>query len=318
MNKEPLQSSSQLIEQAIAIAQAGRKKKIVVAAAQDADVLDAVSQAKADNYVDPILVGDKTKIIMLAQENNIDITDIEIVDKTDVSEAAHTAIRLAADGDADAVMKGFLPTSALLKTLLDNKYNLKGQFILSHCAVLDIPGYHKLLNLTDGGMVVQPDVEQKKDIIENAILVSKALSLSPIKIAVSAPYNIVYDNQQHVRDDIEKLLPYISEKQNDVVIQAPIPFDSAVSKKTETKTYNKQEVIGDADIFVSNSIEECNIIAKTLIHFAQAVFAGVIVGAKVPVSLVSRSDTVQNKKTSIALAVLIADYYQQQNIWGDR
>ena len=273
MQKEPIQSSTQLIKEAIAIAQAGRKKKIVVAAAQDADVLDAVAQAKADNYIEPILVGDKTKIETLAQENQIDISDIEIIDKSDISEAANTAIKLASDGEADAVMKGFLPTSSLLKTLLDSQYNLRGDSILSHCAILDIPGYHKLLNLTDGGMVVQPDLMQKKQIAQNAILVSRALSLSPIKIAVSAPYDKIYNNQPHVKEDIDKLLPYVSETYPNVIIQAPIPFDTAVSNKLKTKSFNKESIVGDADVFLVNSIEECNIIAKSLINFAHAVFA---------------------------------------------
>ncbi len=315
MQNRPIHSSKQLIEKAIAIASEGRKKKIVVAAAQDADVLDAVVQAKTDNYIVPILVGDKEKIDTLAQENHIEISGIELIDKKDVLDAAHTAIKLAADGEADAVMKGFLPTSALLKTLLDKQYNLRGNSILSHCAVLDIPGYKKLLNMSDGGMMVHPDVEQKKEIVNNAILVSKALMLSPIKIAVSSAYDKLYNNQPHVKNDRDVLIPYVLEKYQDVIIQAPIPFDKAVAKNEDAESNN---VIGDTDIFLANSIEECNIIAKSLIHFVQAVFAGVIVGAKVPVSLVSRSDTVQNKKTSLALAVLIADYYQQENIWGER
>jgi len=315
MQNRPIHSSEQLIEKAIAIASEGRKKKIVVAVAQDADVLDAVVQAKTDNYIEPILVGDKEKIQTLAQEHQIEIADIELIDKTDVLDAAHTAIKLASEGEADAVMKGFLPTSALLKTLLDKQYNLRGNTVLSHCAVLDIPGYKKLLNMTDGGMMVAPDVEQKKEIINNAILVSKALMLSPIKIAVSSAYDKLYNNQTHVKDDRDVLIPYVLEKFPEVLIQSPVPFDKAVSNNSD-KANNSVE--GDTDIFLASSIEECNIIAKSLIHFVKAVFAGVIVGAKVPVSLVSRSDTVQNKKTSLALAVLIADYYHQENIWGER
>lgn len=317
MHKTPIHSAPQLIKQAISIANAGRKKKIVVAVAQDVDVLDAVVQAKADDYIEPILVGDKSKIKSLTDKHQIDISDIELFDKPDISDAAHFAIKLAADGEADAVMKGFLPTSSLLKTLLDSQYNLRGNTVLSHCAILDIPGYHKLLNLTDGGMVVQPDLKQKKQILENAILVSKALALDPIKIAVSAAYDKLYDNQSHVKDDVEKLVPYIQENYPEILVEAPMPFDKAVAKVFQTSS-NEEEVAGDADIFLVNSIEECNIIAKSLIHFAQTLFSGVIVGAKVPVSLVSRSDTVQNKKSSLALAVLIADYYQEHNIWGTK
>ena len=317
MQNKPIHSSTQLIDKAIAIANDGRIKKIVVAAAQDADVLDAVVQAKADNFIEPILVGDRDKIIALSDNHQIDVTDIEILDKPDISESAHTAIQLASEGKADAVMKGFLPTSLLLKTLLDSKYGLRGNPILSHCAVMDIPGYHKLLNLTDGGMMVHPDTQQKKEIANNAILVSKALMLSPIKIAVSSAYDKIYHSQEQVKEDHEILIPYISKNYKDIIAQSPIPFDTAVSKKLQELRSNENDVDGDADIFLASSIEECNIIAKSLIHFAHAVFAGVIVGAKVPVSLVSRSDTVRNKKASLALSCVLADYYKMNNIWGD-
>jgi phosphate butyryltransferase len=317
MKNQPIHSSDQLIERAIAIAGKGRKKRVAVAAAQDADVIGAVAQAQADGFVQGILVGDEGRIRQLASEHNVALEDLEVVDSKDVGEAAQYAVGLAAEGKADAVMKGFLPTSALLKTVLDKRYGLRARDTLSHCAVLDIPGYHKLLNFTDGGMVVKPDINQKLEILENAIMVGRALNLSPVKIAVSSAVCKPDGRMPHTTSDAGEIVPAALERFSDIAIQAPIPLDIAVSKSIATAYKLDGAVIGDADIYLVDSIEEGNIVAKSLIQFANAVFAGVIVGAKVPVSLVSRTDTVKNKKASLALACVIADYYKQKRIWSD-
>jgi phosphotransacetylase len=317
MEMEPIHSSDQLIERAIAIAGEGRKKRVAVAAAQDADVIGAVAQAQADGFVSGILVGDKARIEQLAADNGTDISFLEVIDRPDVTEAAHFAVGLASSGKADAVMKGFLPTSALLKTVLDKEYGLRGRETLSHCAVLDIPGYHKLLNFTDGGMVVKPDVSQKLDILENAILVARALGLSPVKVAVSSAVESPSERIPHTLSDISDIVPAALDRFDDIAIQAPIPLDIATSKGIATAHNLEGPVVGDADIYLVDSIEEGNIVAKSLIQFAGAVFAGVIVGARVPVSLVSRTDTVKNKKASLALACVIADYYEHHDVWNE-
>jgi len=316
MEHKPIHSSDQLIEHAVAIANEGRKKTVAVAAAQDVDVIGAIAQARAEGFLNGILVGDADAIKKIAGENSIEIDQLELVDVKDIPGAAHEAVRIASEGKADAVMKGFMPTSALLKTVLDKKYNLRGKNTLSHCAVLDIPGYHKLLNLTDGGMVVKPDPEQKYQILENAVLIARALGLSPVKIAISAAVDSITDKVPHIQSDINFVIPTARKNLNDIVIQGPLTFELATSKKGFDFKDETGLVIGDADIFLMDSIEECNLVAKSLIQFAQAVFSGVIVGAKVPVSLVSRTDTVKNKKSSLALACVLADYYAQNKVWG--
>ena len=315
MEQKPIHSADELIQQAIALAGKGRKRTIAVAAAQDVDVIGAVSQAQAEGFLNGVLVGDADHIAKIAHEHSLNIEDLEIVDIEDVAAAAHGAVKMAAEGKADAIMKGFLPTSALLKVVLDKQYGLRGKNTLSHCAVLDIPGYHKLLNLTDGGMVVRPDPEQKYQILENAVLVGRALGLSPVKVAVSAAVDSFSDKVPHIHSDIDYVIPTAKKNLEDIVIQGPITFELATSKKGFDYKDEKGLVVGDADIFLMDSIEECNLVAKSLIQFARAVFAGVIVGAKVPVSLVSRTDTVKNKKASLALACLLADYCDRNKVW---
>jgi phosphate butyryltransferase len=314
----PIHSSEELIARAKEIARSGRKKKVAVAGAQDVDVIDAVSQGEADGFLSGILVGDEALIRSMAAEHSIDISRLEIVDKKDVSEAAHHAVKLASEGKADAIMKGFLPTSSLLKVVLDKQYNLRGKNTLSHCAVLDIPGYHKLLNFTDGGMVVKPDMEQKFQILENAVLVGRALGLSPVKVALSAASDRLSETMPHTLTDMDNIIPTARERLLDVAIQGPLSLDTATSASAADYQGTRGSVVGDADVYLVDSIEEGNIVAKSLIQFAGAIFAGVIVGARVPVSLVSRTDTVMNKKASLALACVIADYYSEHNVFGGK
>ena len=315
MAQSSIRSADQLIERAVTIAREGRKKRVSVAAAQDVDVIGAVAQAEADGFVSGMLVGDVDQIRRLADEHQLAIDNLELIDHKNIGDAAHAAATLASQGDADVIMKGFLPTSALLKTVLDKQHNLRAADTLSHCAVLDIPGYHKLLDFTDGGMVVKPDVNQKLQILKNAVLVARALGSSPVKVAVSAAVNAPDGRMPHTLSDVEELVPAAMRDFADIEIQAPMSFDVAVSREVAEAQAIEGPVVGDADIFLVDSIEECNIVVKSLIHFAGAVFAGVIVGARVPVSLVSRTDTIKNKKASLALSCVIADYYSQNGVW---
>lgn len=312
----PIHSSDELIARAIEIANEGRKKTVAVAAAQDIDVIDAVAQSQADGFLNGILVGDKAKIIELAEQAQVDISNLDIMDEPEVPLAAVTAVGLASEGKADAIMKGFLPTSALLKTVLNKKFNLRGKNTLSHCAILDIPGRDKMLSFTDGGMVVRPDKETKLQVLENAVLVARALGLSPVKVAISGSVKKPTESIPHTVSDSEFVATNARRMLEDIEVASPMSIDLALSPKA-AKAYGVDNPVGgSADIFVVDSIEECNIICKSLIQFPKAVFSGVIVGAKVPVSLVSRTDTVKNKKSSLALACVLSDYYQQNGIWS--
>lgn len=314
-SQSPIHSAEDLIARAKAIAGEGRRKRVAVAAAQDADVLAAVAQAHAEGFLEATLCGDADKIRALAEADQLDISGLTIADHRDVSAAAHAAVDLAASGQADAIMKGFLPTSSLLKTVLDKQYNLRAVDTLSHCAVLDIPGYHKLLNFTDGGMVVKPSTDQKIQILENAVLVGRALGLSPVRVAISGAGERPSSHFPHTISDMDTVSPRAARRLTDVAIQGPLSFDLATSKEAAAYRGLQGSVVGNADVYLVDSIEEGNIVAKSLIQFAHAIFAGVIVGAKVPVSLVSRTDTVMNKKASLALACVIADYYTEHKVW---
>ncbi|MBI5266704.1 MAG: phosphate butyryltransferase [candidate division Zixibacteria bacterium] len=314
MHNEPIRSSDQLIQRAIQIAKDGRPKTVVVAAAQDADVIEAIAQSQAKGFLSGVLVGDRKAIERLAGEQGIDIGNLEIIDHADPLAAAHQAVKLASTGKADVIMKGFLATSAILKVVLDKRYNLRGENTLSHCAVLDIRGYHRLLNVTDGGMVVKPDLEQKIQILQNALVVARALGCVPAKVAVSSAVCQHSDMPPERHAELEAFLALAKTRCTDIVLQGPLTLDAATSIEAARSRKAEGPVAGEADVYLVDSVEEGNIISKTLIQFAGAVFAGVIVGAKVPVSLVSRTDTVKNKMASLAVACVVAEYQRRSHM----
>lgn len=306
-----LKSSQEIIEAARLLSQDGKRPRVSVAVAQDADVLGALRSAYDDGICDASLFGDEARIRELAEENNISLKGLEIFDRVDVGEAVLGAVELAATGEADVVMKGFVSTATLLKGVLDKRFNLKAGPTLSHVAVLTLPGYHKLLMVTDGGMVVKPTIEQKLDILKNAVLVGKSLGIEPVRVALSAAADTVVGRMPQTEENAQLVELVREENISGCEVAGPMSFDIATSANIAAMEGIKNPVAGDADVYLVGSIEECNITVKSLIIFAKAIFAGVIVGARVPVSVVSRTDPIDGKKTSIALACLVSDYYRR-------
>lgn len=308
---QPITSASMIIEAAQSLSERKRRKSVAVAAAADAAVLEAVSAANSLGICDVTLFGDQEKIKKIAESESVDISRLRVENMPDPTESARGAARMADVGDADVIMKGFVSTSALLKTVLSREFKLRGKNTMSHVAVLDIPGYHKLIGITDGGMVVKPDFETKLQLIENGSLVFNALGYENPKIALSSAIDYVNSHfpstilTQRIMDH------YHSGQIKGCEVFGPITFEAATSREIARGRGIDNPVAGDADLFVVDSIEECNIISKVLILFIKAVFAGVIVGAKVPVSLVSRTDSVENKKASLSIACLVADYMSE-------
>ena len=312
-----IKSSQEIIRAAKKLSAGGARRRVAVAVAQDPDVLEAMQSAHEDGICDGALFGDESKIRELAEKNDVSLDGLEIIHIPDANQAVMAAVEMADSGKADAIMKGFVPTSTLLKGVLDRRFNLRAGPTLSHVAVLDIPDYHKLLLFTDGGMVVKPTLEQKFDILQNALIVAHALGINPAKIALSAAGETDIPAMPQAEEAAAMTRKIVSDKTAGCEIAGPIGFDLAVSAETAGRVGYTGPVAGDADIILTGTIEECNVTVKTLIIFARAVFAGVIVGARVPVSLVSRTDPVIGKKTSLALACLISEYYRRAGKGGE-
>lgn len=306
-----IKSSQEIIAAAQKLSQNGKRPRISVAVAQDADVLGAVNSAYEDGICDASLFGDEQKIKSLADEQKISLDGLDVIDQPDPNKAVMQAVELASTGDADAIMKGFVSTSALLKGVLDKRFNLRAGATLSHVAVLTLPRYPKLLMVTDGGMVVKPTLEQKMGILKNAVVVGKALGIDPVRVALSAAADTVVAKMPQTGENAKLVEMVQAQNIPGCEVAGPMSLDVAASADVAAMEGIKNSVAGNADVYLVSSIEECNITTKSMIIFAGAIFAGVIVGAKVPVSLVSRTDPVLGKKTSIALACLVSDYYRR-------
>lgn len=283
------------------------KAVLSVAAAHDEEVLLAVKDACEMNIIKAILIGEEGKIREIAGNIKFDLTDVEVIDESDLKLCAEKAVKLVSSGKADYVMKGLLDTSIILKEVLNKEYGLRTDSLLSHVMIYEVPSYHKLLVLTDGGMNINPDVSQKKKIADNAIKAAKSLGIETVKVACLAAKEKVNPKMQATLDADELKSMYKDGMfGKNVIVEGPIAFDLAVSEEAcKIKGY-ESEVGGDTDILLVPNIETGNGIGKALTYMANAKSAGIIMGAKAPVVLVSRADTHESKLYSIAYGAIAA------------
>lgn len=221
-------------EQLIQRAKQQRPMKLAVAAAQDQQVMMAVQGAIEMGLVQPILVGDKTRIDQIAKNLGLDMTELEVIDRPDFTGAAREAVSLVSSGRADFVMKGILGTADLLKAVLDKDIGLRGKNLLSHVMVYEVPAYHKLIYLTDGGMNIAPGLDEKKQIIENAIEVCSAMGLDRPKVAALTAVEKENPKMQATIDAAE--LKRMSERGEfgQAIVEGPISFDLAFDAASPT------------------------------------------------------------------------------------
>lgn len=281
-------------------------KTIAVAVAQDVEVLLAVSNAKRLGIADVILVGDKEEIIAVAEKIKVDLAGMEIVDVKEKDQACMKAVELVSSGKAHLVMKGLVDTSVILKAVLNEEIGLRTGNVLSHVAVFDIEGYDRLFYVTDAAMNVAPNLDQKRQITENAVQVAVAMGNENPKIALLAAVEKVNPKMQATVDaaELEKMnkegwLPGCE-------VGGPFALDNAVSVEAAKHKGMVHPVAGLADILVVPTIEAGNMLYKSMVFFAKSKNAGVIVGAKAPIVLTSRADSDEAKLNSIAIGILMA------------
>ena len=286
-----------------------KRVTLSVAAAHDEEVLLAIKSAVEMEIITPILIGEENKIREISKEINFDLSKFKIINKGTIEECAETAVKLVSSGEVDFVMKGLLDTSVILKAVLNKEWGLRTDSLLSHVMVYEIPSYDKLLVTTDGGMNIAPDYNQKVKILKNAIEATKPLGLKHIKVACLAAKEKVNSKMQATVD--ARALQEAGERGEfgkDVTVEGPLAFDLAVSKEAAKIKGFKSKVSGEIDIMLMPTIEVGNGIGKALTYFAGAKSAGIIMGAKAPIVLVSRADSHESKLYSIAYGALIAGH----------
>lgn len=298
----------EIIKYAQDYANAMGPKKIAVANAQDEDVLKAIKEAVKENICKPILVGDADKIAEIAGEVELELNNIDIIDEKDGNEACRKAVELVSSGKADIVMKGLIDTSIILKAVLDKEIGLRTGNVLSHAAVFSVDTYHKFFIVTDAAMSIAPDAEEKRQIIENTLTLSRALGAQIPKVAVICAKEKVNPKMPATLDAQELVQMQKDGKITGCIIEGPYALDNAISKEAAEIKGIKGETAGDADILLMPDIEAGNILYKALTYLANAENAGIILGAKAPIVLTSRADSDKAKLNSIALSVLCSSF----------
>lgn len=282
-------------------------KKLAVAVAQDRHVLEAIKDADEQGIAQAILVGDRVKISAIAEQLYMDLTRFELVDEADNNKAASKAVELAVLGKADMVMKGLIDTASFLRAVLNKENGLRTGKLMSHVAVFEINNFDRLIFLTDGAFNMYPELKDKIDIVNNAVVVAKAVGVENPKVAPVCAVEVVNPSMPATVDAA------ILSKMNDrgqikgCIIDGPLALDNAISEEAAAHKGVKGPVAGKADILLVPNIEAGNIMYKTLTYTSNCKNGGLLVGTSAPVVLTSRNDSHESKMYSIALAALVAD-----------
>lgn len=289
-------------------------KKVAVAVAQDSAVLEAVQAAKERKIADAILVGDEAKIKEIAAEINIDLSNFEIINVEDVTEAALTAVKLVHDGKADMYMKGLIDTKGFLKSVLDKEVGLRTGKPLSHVCVFDVEGIDHLLFLTDVAFIPYPTLEDKVNIIHNTLEITKACGIENPKVAPLAAVEVVNPKMPVTVEAAELTQMNKDGKIPGCIVDGPLSLDLAIDPEAaKHKGATGRAIQGDADILLFPDIHAGNLVYKAMVHTAKVVNGNVLTGTKAPVILTSRSDTMEVKVNSLALGALIAESIKNAN-----
>ena len=294
-------------DEIVKCAKAKGPKILAVAVAQDVEVLTALNTAKDLGIAEAILVGDKDEILKAAGECGVELTKFTIIDVKDKAEACKKAVKLVSEGKAHIVMKGIVDTAIILKAILAEDAGLRTGNVLSHVAVFEVNGFDRLFIVTDAAMNIAPNLEQKKQIIENAVKVAHALENPEPKVAILAAVEKVNPKMQATVDADALVNMNKNGEIKGCFLGGPFALDNAVSVEASKHKGINHPVAGHADILMVPQIEAGNMLYKSMVYFAKAQNAGIIVGAKVPIVLTSRADSDIAKLNSIAIGVLMAD-----------
>ncbi|AIE60665.1 phosphate butyryltransferase [Bacillus methanolicus] len=283
---------------------------VAVAVAEDEEVIDAVAMALEQNLADFLLFGDKEKILTLMHEKYSRMEtngNIKVIHANTNELAAERAVKAVKLNEADVLMKGNIPTATILRAVLNKEFGLRTGNVLSHVAVFEVPGYDRYTIVTDAAMNIAPDLEQKAQIIKNAVNVAKGIGIEMPKVAPLAAIEIVNPNMQATLD--AALLTQMNRRGqiSGCIIDGPLALDNAISKLAAEHKGIGGDVAGQADILLVPTIEVGNVLYKSLIYFANAKVGAIIAGAKAPIVLTSRADSAESKLYSLALALCSAN-----------
>lgn len=280
-------------------------KRVAVAAAANALVLRSIKQAEELGLISPLLVGHREEILAEADAVGYQVSDDKIVHVAMKNETAPKAVELVRTGKADILMKGYLHTHVLLHAVLDSNAGLRTDRLLSHVFLMQVPTYHKLLAVTDAAINIAPDLLQKATIVQNAVDLMRSLGIDLPKVAALSSVETINPRIPSTID--AACLHKMAERGqiNHAIVDGPFAFDNAISRQAALEKGIDSPVSGDADILLAPDLDAGNILSKNLEYLASAQMAGIVMGARVPIVLTSRSDPPGARTYSLALAVLL-------------
>jgi phosphate acetyltransferase len=272
----------------------------------EATALSGAVEAAMRGLIVPLLVGPAAKIREIAVMSQIDLGNLKIVDVPHSHAAAIKAVELVKEGKAEILMKGSLHTDELMAAIVSRDGGLRTARRISHVFIMDVPTYHKVLVITDAAINIAPTLEDKADICQNAIDLVVSLGLEKPKVAILAAVETV-TTKMPATIDAAALCKMAERGQiRGAILEGPLAFDNAISAQAAETKGIKSVVAGDPDILLAPDLEAGNILAKQLSFLANADSAGMVLGAKVPVILTSRADSVRSRIASCAVAKLVA------------
>jgi phosphate acetyltransferase len=272
----------------------------------EATALGGAVEAAQKGLIAPLLVGPADKIAEIAESSKIDLGDLPIVDVPHSHAAAAKAVELIREGKAEILMKGSLHTDELMSAIVSREGGLRTGRRISHVFIMDVPTYHKVLIVTDGAINIAPTLEDKVDICQNAIDLVTSLGLARPKVAILGAVETV-TSKMPATIDAAALCKMAERGQiTGALLDGPLAFDNAISAQAAETKGIRSAVAGDPDILLAPDLEAGNILAKQLSFLANADSAGMVLGAKVPVILTSRADSVRSRIASCGVAKLVA------------
>jgi phosphate butyryltransferase len=280
------------------------KKKLILAGAEDENALEAAFKAHQQGIIELICTGNKSKINRIAEECNLNLSGVEIIEANDKYQAVEKAVRYINEDKAQILMKGHISTSDLMKGVLNKEWGLRSGGLLSHFSIFEIKTYHKLLGITDVAMNIAPNLIEKIAIINNAVTYMDKIGFENLKVAIISAVETVNDAIPSSID--AAILSKMSDRGqiSKCKIDGPFALDNAISSESAHHKGIKSDIAGDPDLLIMPDIVSGNVLYKALGFLTNSKLAAVIIGAKVPIVLTSRSDSEDAKFNSIYLAAL--------------
>jgi phosphate acetyltransferase len=271
-----------------------------------AEALLGAIEASADGLIEPVLFGPAEDLERFAQQASVDLSRYRVVVTLDAEDSAAKAAAAAGAGEVQALMKGSLHSDVLLHSVIRREAKLRAGRLLSHCALISVPTYARRVVISDAALNIAPDTDQKREICQNAIGFARALGMPVTKVAVLAAVETVRTSMPATLDGA--ILAKMADRRQIVggIVDGPLDLDAAVDAEAAKVKNIDSPVAGDADILIAPNIEAGNMVYKDLAFMANSQIAGIVVGAKVPVILTSRADSVATRRFSAAAAVLYA------------